>query len=59
MKSMTQRVRHVVTLALIGTLCFQVPARSFAQVGQTSMSQPQGVANGVVNRGIGALGSLQ
>ncbi|MDO7681655.1 MAG: hypothetical protein MUQ52_04135, partial [Pirellulales bacterium] len=58
MKSMTQRVRHVVTLALIGTLCFQVPARSFAQVGQTSMSQPQGVANGVVNRGIGALGSF-
>ena len=58
MKSMTQRVRHVVTLALIGTLCFQVPARSFAQVGQTSMSQPSGVANGVVNRGLGALGSF-
>jgi hypothetical protein len=58
MKSMTQRVRHVVTLALIGTLCFQVPARSFAQVGQTSMSQPSGVANGIVNRGLGALGSF-
>ncbi len=58
MKSMTQRARHVVTLALIGTLCFQVPAQSFAQVGQTSMSQPSGVANGVVNRGLGALGSF-
>ena len=55
MKSMTQRARKLVTLALIGTLCFQVPARSFAQVGQTSMSQPSGVANGVVNRGLGAL----
>ena len=58
MKSMTQRARHVVTLALIGILCFQVPVQSFAQVGQTSMSQPSGVANGVVNRGLGALGSL-
>ncbi|MGB0654007.1 MAG: hypothetical protein ACPGMQ_01075 [Pirellulales bacterium] len=58
MNSMTQRVRHLITLALIGALCFQVPARSFAQVGQTSMSQPQGVANGVVNRGLGALGSF-
>ena len=58
MKSMTQRVRKLVTLALIGILCFQVPVQSVAQVGQTSMSQPQGVANGVVNRGLGALGSL-
>ena len=39
-------------------LCFQVPAQSVAQVGQTAMSQPVGVANGVVNRGLGALGSL-
>ena len=58
MKSMTQRARKLVTLALIGILCFQVPVQSVAQVGQTSMSQPQGVANGVVNRGLGALGSL-
>ena len=55
---MAQRVRHLVTLALIGILCFQVPVQSFAQVGQTAMSQPQGVGNGVVNRGLGALGSL-
>ena len=58
MKSMTQRARHVVTFALMGILCFQVPAQSFAQVGQNAMSQPVGVANGVVNRGLGALGSL-
>ncbi|MDA9717909.1 inverse autotransporter beta domain-containing protein [Planctomycetaceae bacterium] len=58
MKSMTQRARHLVTLALIGILCFQVPVQSFAQVGQTAMSQPVGVANGVVNRGLGALGNL-
>ena len=58
MKSMTQRARHLVTLALIGILCFQVPVQSFAQVGQTAMSQPSGVANGVVNRGLGAIGSL-
>ena len=58
MNSMAQRVRHLVTLALIGILCFQVPVQSFAQVGQSSMSQPQGVGNGVVNRGLGALGSL-
>ncbi len=58
MKSMTERTRKLVALALIGILCFQVPARSIAQVGQTSMSQPSGVANGVVNRGLGALGSL-
>ena len=50
--------RRVVTVALIGALCIQVPMQSFAQVGQTAMSQPVGVANGVVNRGIGALGSL-
>jgi hypothetical protein len=55
---MAQRVRHLVTLALIGILCFQVPVQSFAQVGQSAMSQPQGVGNGVVNRGLGALGSL-
>ena len=58
MKSMKQRARHIVTLALIGILCFQVPVQSVAQVGQTSMSQPSGVANGVVNRGLGALGSF-
>ena len=58
MNSMAQRVRHLVTLALIGILCFQVPVQSFAQVGQSAMSQPQGVGNGVVNRGLGALGSL-
>ena len=58
MKSMTHRARHLVTLALIGILCFQVPVQSFAQVGQTAMSQPSGVANGVVNRGLGAIGSL-
>ena len=58
MKSMKQRARHIVTLALIGILCFQVPVQSFAQVGQTAMSQPQGVGNGVVNRGLGALGSF-
>ena len=58
MNSMTQRARHLVTFALIGILCFQVPAQLFAQVGQSSMSQPQGVGNGVVNRGLGALGSL-
>ena len=58
MKSMTQRARHLVTLALIGILCFQAPVQSVAQVGQTSMSQPSGVANGVVNRGLGALGSF-
>jgi hypothetical protein len=55
---MKQRARHIVTLALIGILCFQVPVQSVAQVGQTSMSQPSGVANGVVNRGLGALGSF-
>ena len=55
---MTQRARKLVTLALIGILCFQVPVQSVAQVGQTSMSQPSGVANGVVNRGLGALGSF-
>ena len=37
---------------------FQVPVQSFAQVGQTAMSQPSGVNNGVVNRGLGAIGSL-
>ncbi len=58
MKSMTHRARRLVTLALIGILCFQVPVQSFAQVGQTAMSQPSGVGNGVVNRGLGALGSL-
>lgn len=58
MNSMTQRARKLVTFALIGILCFQVPAQLFAQVGQSSMSQPQGVGNGVVNRGLGALGSL-
>ena len=37
---------------------FSTPMQSVAQVGQTAMSQPVGVANGVVNRGLGALGSL-
>ena len=50
--------RRVVAMGLICALCMQTPMQSFAQVGQTAMSQPVGVANGVVNRGLGALGSL-
>ena len=50
--------RRVVAMGLICALCMQTPMQSFAQVGQTAMSQPVGVANGVVNRGLGALGNL-
>ncbi|MDA8043430.1 MAG: hypothetical protein MPJ22_13505, partial [Pirellulales bacterium] len=50
--------RRVVAMGLICALCIQTPMQSFAQVGQTAMSQPVGVANGVVNRGLGALGNL-
>ena len=53
-----KHARRAVTMGLIGALSFQAPLQSFAQVGQTSMSQPSGVTNGVVNRGLGALGSL-
>jgi len=56
--SWKKHARRAATLALIASLSFQTPLQCLAQVGQSSMSQPSGVANGVVNRGLGALGSF-